>query len=301
MNDREQRRPSPKSAQPLSYLRVSPAKVLTAPGVLAIAANDRFYAIMWRLVFHTWTAGPSTAQVCALASGCSVDDLRTLESIGVLSRDDSGHLSIPWVESERTEMDAYRSEQLRKSALGVAARGIRSTHGSPTGQPTGNPGEDSRVKNPSGSSSPPSPTAQSEHENASKTKKDPKPNPKKGDHVQIVETFQRAWADYRHHDELEAAGLKLSKDTDPKLIPAAALYVPRTADWVAADKLWRMTNGNMPLIRERMRNLFDSTARWAQQMASPALLHSRWSTLENPVHDFTTNGASYADPALASK
>lgn len=121
--------------------------------------------------------------------------------------------------------------------------------------------------------------------------KPPKPSPKKGEHVVVVENFQRAWAYYRHCDALRDAGFDLKEDTNPAAIPSFARYLVPTKDWVAANRLWKDTGGDLPIIRRRMKNLFLSTARWAQSMPSVALLASHFSQLEQPILDFAnTNG-----------
>lgn len=111
----------------------------------------------------------------------------------------------------------------------------------------------------------------------------PRRVPKKGEHVQVVETFQRAWAQLRCGPELEDAGFMVTKETDPADIPAAALYAPSVADWTAAAKVWKQARGDMSLIRKRMLNFFESDAPY-MRAGGLALFASKFSILVEPVH-----------------
>jgi hypothetical protein len=118
-------------------------------------------------------------------------------------------------------------------------------------------------------------------EKPSKAQAAPKPK-KTPEHVKIVETFQRAWAEDR--------GMAVAKDTPIDKIPPDMRYQPTAKDWVAASRIWKASGGDWGLVRERMNNMLDSEAVWVKDTMSVALLWSHWSHFEHAINGFAANG-----------
>lgn len=103
---------------------------------------------------------------------------------------------------------------------------------------------------------------------------------KKGPHVPVVETWIAAWAFYRHDVPRESiTGWTFER---PDGIPTEKRYVMHAKDWVAAARLWAACP-NLVEIRKRIKNLFNSSARWVVDNASLALLESRWNQFDRPI------------------
>ncbi len=332
MADAPKPSPKPGKLQPLSYIPLSPAKLLTSPGVAMIVGDDRLFAAMWRLAIHTWVHGPiPEAQADIVASPGTTSVVATLPLHGVCEVSD-GMVSLPWVEDARTDSDALRVKRVEKSKAAAEARwrgrgDARSMPGACSSMPGASPsnaqacstmpGEERREEerreeklSPSvatqpqlsslGSATPPPGAAEREAT-------DPPPKKKKrlspaekaadaeareakrrnGPHLVVIETFQRAWAYNRCKDVLDECGFVIDGKTDPKSIPPGAKYIPQVADWAAAAKLWKETNGDMEVIRERMRNFFDSTADW-MRFGGFSLFASKFSMLIQPINQLNS-------------
>lgn len=118
----------------------------------------------------------------------------------------------------------------------------------------------------------------------------PKPKPQRApEHAWVVAMFQRAWAACRHREKLAELGLSITPETPLDAIPRFALYPPKGIDWKKAESIWRTAGGDKALILARMRNLFESTADWAGQYCSLAVLDSKWPQLEQPLHELVTS------------
>lgn len=274
---------------PLPWFRFDVAEVATARGGTRVLGDDAALAAMMRFAWRSWREGRLTEDDARQTCGDGFDVLLS----AMLERGADGLLALPWLESTRTEMDARRLERREAGRRGglakaAAAKLNPSSAIAQLGSAVAKGTEKSREEESRGDSVPsgrqPAPGGASAGALFENPKK-PKADAKKGEHVLAIETFQRAWARLRHGE------MTVTAKTDPKDIPAHARYEPTTADWAAAARLWKRIGGDVPLLRERMANFFDSDAPFIRA-GGFALFASKFDVLFQPI--MALNG-SHAD------
>lgn len=305
MTDEKQTTPRKGKLQPLSYMPVNPAKVMLAEGMSEASTSPTLFGAVWLIALSTWIHGPMDEGRARRRFGeTAVDELLEM---GAITTTPDG-LTVSWVEEARTDMDTIRATYEARARKAAAARwGKNATsidkHSSSmlADARRGEKRREERERSTSSSATPPqmlqssqAPTAESVHEatpeKAKPTRKAKKEaaaeraaERKKGDHVQLIETFQRAWAYNRCGDVLEAEGFEIARDTDPKTIPAGARYIATEGDWKAAAALWKAIDGDMATVRGRMKNFFASEAEWVRT-GGFSLFASKFSVLIEPIN-----------------
>lgn len=305
MADTRQDSPTARSTQGLRFIPLHVSRLLLSEGFPHVIGSDKAFAAIMRLALQTWEKGAVPKK---RAIGLAATDQATLDllvSIGQLIEVDDGYV-IPWLEDCRAEAYAYlsmRSEAGKKGAEGRWKKDgtAMRTHANACDSMRCDATEqDSTEQNKTGTQSfrtqdATHPSSCSAHEapreeTEAKTTK-PKKNRKKGPHVALVETFQRAWAYNRCRDILDDAGFQISSATPIDTIPKAALYVPSVADYTAADRLWKAIGGDMDTARVRLKNFFASDAEWMTN-AGLSTFCSKYSQLIEPIAKLSFTGGS---------
>lgn len=272
--------PTGRKREALAWFPIHIARLMTTRGYLRIVGDDAALAALMRFMAHSWIHGSVDPQELESVCGAGSEAL----SRHMLVQDDSGNWTLPYLEDCRTEQDLKRVERAEAGRKGGLAKLSSAKHSySSAKQNEANPSEERRVeerREERSDSAPterlPSPTGE-----AAPAKKKPEKEPRKGEHVQIVEMFQRAWAEVRCRDVLVAHGFKVTRETDPRTLPLEARYLPVEADWAAAARLWKQVP-DVAVIRRRMRNFFDSDAPYLKA-GGLSLFCSKFSILVEPV------------------
>jgi hypothetical protein len=273
------------TTKPLPWFRFDVAEIATARGGMRVLGDDAALAAMMRFAWRSWREGRLTEDDARQTCGAGFETLLA----AMLERGPDGLLSLPWMEAARTEADAYRLQQRESGRRGGMAKAANAKQ--PSSDPTGSLSDtlakstqerrveesrDSVLQNASHSSGlEPAPRGASPGILFENPKK-PKPEAKKGEHVQAVEMFQRAWARIRHGD------LTVTVKTDPKDIPPAERYTPTAADFIHAARLWKRIGGDTALLRERMSNFFQSDAPYLRA-GGFALFATKFDLLTDPI------------------
>ena len=133
MTDRQHTSTAKPRTQPLSFLPVSPAKLMLAEGVAEVWSDTELVGAMFKAALQMWVHGPAEERVMFRVIG--QEALDELLDAGVIVKDGDLFL-IPWVEHARTESDRRRVANAEKGKKGAAARWEKPEDASAMAQPS---------------------------------------------------------------------------------------------------------------------------------------------------------------------